>query len=100
MSSSARSMADTPPPDAAPPDSPPEDSLLEDRLLEDARPRDITLRMEHASIAYGDVPVLEEIHGIVHPGEAVALIGPNGAGKSALIKAILGLVPIVRGRIE
>jgi manganese/iron transport system ATP-binding protein len=62
--------------------------------------RSAVLVLDRASIAYGDVPVLEELHGTVYEGEAVALIGPNGAGKSTLIKAILGLVPIVRGRIE
>jgi manganese/iron transport system ATP-binding protein len=32
-------------------------------------------------------------------GARYALIGPNGAGKTTLIKAILGLVPVVRGSI-
>jgi len=57
------------------------------------------LMLEHASIAYGRVPVVDDVHGQVFPGSAVALIGPNGAGKSTLIKAILGLVPIVAGQI-
>ncbi|WP_331273048.1 metal ABC transporter ATP-binding protein [Motilibacter deserti] len=58
------------------------------------------LVFDAASIAYGDVPVLEGVHGVVAPGEAVALIGPNGAGKSTLIKAVLGLVPVVSGEIS
>ncbi|MBP2706502.1 metal ABC transporter ATP-binding protein [Microbispora sp. RL4-1S] len=62
--------------------------------------RTAALVLDRASVAYGDVPVLEELHGTVYEGEAVALIGPNGAGKSTLIKALLGLVPVVRGRIE
>jgi len=33
-------------------------------------------------------------------GEIVSLIGPNGAGKTTLIRAMLGLVPHQRGRIE
>jgi manganese/iron transport system ATP-binding protein len=45
------------------------------------------------------VPVVEEVNGSVDRGQAVALIGPNGAGKSTLIKAVLGLVPVVRGSI-
>ena len=28
-----------------------------------------------------------------------ALVGPNGAGKSTLLRAILGAVPVRRGRI-
>ncbi|HZB47594.1 MAG TPA: metal ABC transporter ATP-binding protein [Mycobacteriales bacterium] len=58
------------------------------------------LRFERASLAYGRATVVEEVHGEVRPGEAVALIGPNGAGKSTLIKGVLGLVPVVSGRIE
>ena len=58
------------------------------------------LVFDAASIAYAEVPVLEGVHGVVAPGEAVALIGPNGAGKSTLIKAVLGLVPVVAGTIE
>jgi len=57
------------------------------------------LVMRHAAMAYGRAPVLEDVDGVVDPGESVALIGPNGAGKSTLLKAILGLVPVVRGSI-
>ena len=52
------------------------------------------------TVAYGAVPALENATGLVEAGQAVALIGPNGAGKSTLIKAVLGLVPLVRGRLE
>jgi manganese/iron transport system ATP-binding protein len=57
------------------------------------------LVFDRAGVAYDVTPVLQDVHGTVGAGEAVALIGPNGAGKSTLIKAILGLVPVVRGRI-
>lgn len=33
-------------------------------------------------------------------GEVLALMGPNGAGKSTLVRALAGLQPIMRGRIE
>jgi molybdate transport system ATP-binding protein len=33
-------------------------------------------------------------------GETVAVLGPNGAGKTTLLRALAGLVPIDRGRIE
>jgi manganese/iron transport system ATP-binding protein len=58
------------------------------------------LRFDHASLAYGRVRVVEDVHGTVHSGQAVALIGPNGAGKSTLLRAVLGLVDVVAGRIE
>ena len=57
------------------------------------------LDLDEITVAYGPALALENIDGVVAPGEAVALIGPNGAGKSTLIKAILGLVPLSSGRI-
>jgi energy-coupling factor transport system ATP-binding protein len=36
----------------------------------------------------------------VEPGEAVAVMGRNGAGKSTLLRALAGLDPLDRGRIE
>jgi manganese/iron transport system ATP-binding protein len=61
---------------------------------------DIALRFEHASLAYGRATVVEDVHGVVHSGQAVALIGPNGAGKSTLLRSVLGLVDVVGGRVE
>ena len=77
--------------------------MSEQRAVEPARPPEggaPALRFQHASLAYGREPVVEAVHGEVHPGGAVALVGPNGAGKSTLIKAVLGLVPVIAGRIE
>ncbi len=45
---------------------------------------DPALAIQHAAVAYGRVPVLEDIDGEVRPGQSVALIGPNGAGKTTL----------------
>jgi manganese/iron transport system ATP-binding protein len=55
------------------------------------------LDLDEITVAYGTALAIEDIDGMVAPGEAVALIGPNGAGKSTLIKAVLGLVPLVSG---
>jgi manganese/iron transport system ATP-binding protein len=67
--------------------------------VESDGPRPV-LAIRHAAVAYDREPVVEEVSGTVDPGQSVALIGPNGAGKSTLIKAVLGLVPLVRGSIE
>ena len=42
---------------------------------------------------------LENIHLQVAAGEAFALLGPTGAGKTLLLEAIIGVVPVDRGRI-
>ena len=58
------------------------------------------LVLSDVTAAYGREPVIEGVTGQVEPGGALALIGPNGAGKSTLIKAVLGLVPLVRGTVK
>ncbi len=47
----------------------------------------------------GQPPAVEAVHLTVPSGEIVGLIGPNGAGKSTLFKAILGLLPPLRGEV-
>ncbi|WP_148589604.1 metal ABC transporter ATP-binding protein [Streptomyces sp. WAC01526] len=54
---------------------------------------------DHACLGYGSKVVLDDVHGSVPRGQAVALIGPNGAGKSTLIKAALGLVTVASGSV-
>jgi molybdate transport system ATP-binding protein len=36
----------------------------------------------------------------VAEGELVVLLGPNGAGKTTLLRALAGLIPLDRGRVE
>ena len=57
------------------------------------------LELRHVAVAYDRVPVVEDVDGTVPAGASVALIGPNGAGKSTLIRAVLGLLPVVRGSV-
>ena len=57
------------------------------------------LRIEKASVAYGQVTALREVSLTVNDGEIVTLIGANGAGKSTLLNAISGVVPLKSGGI-
>jgi manganese/zinc/iron transport system ATP- binding protein len=51
------------------------------------------------TVAYRDKPVLWDVDLLVPPGVLMAIVGPNGAGKTTLIKAMLGLVRPVSGRV-
>ncbi len=51
------------------------------------------------TVAYRDKPVLWDIDLTVPSGLLMGIIGPNGAGKTTLIKAMLGLVTPVSGRV-
>ena len=44
-------------------------------------------------------PVLRDVDFKIAPGEIVTVVGPNGSGKSSLIRALLGHVPLVSGKI-
>jgi len=49
---------------------------------------------------YGALTVLWDVSFAVAEGETVVLLGPNGAGKTTLLKALVGLLPLRRGRIR
>ena len=51
------------------------------------------------TVAYADKPVLAGIDLTVPAGAMMAIVGPNGAGKSTLIKAALGIVRPLAGRV-
>jgi len=57
------------------------------------------LIIENVELKYGNITALKDINIKISEGEIVALIGANGAGKSSLLKAIVGLEPISKGRI-
>jgi peptide/nickel transport system ATP-binding protein len=44
--------------------------------------------------------VLDGVNLCIQPGERVGLVGESGSGKSTLGRALLGLVPLARGRVE
>ncbi|MDR3323193.1 MAG: ATP-binding cassette domain-containing protein, partial [Zoogloeaceae bacterium] len=48
------------------------------------------LKLEQASLAFGHVPLLDQVDFLLDAGERVALIGRNGAGKSSLLAALAG----------
>lgn len=57
------------------------------------------ITVEKACLAFGHVPLLDQVDFSLEPGERVGLIGRNGAGKSSLLKAIAGSIKLDDGRI-
>jgi zinc transport system ATP-binding protein len=57
------------------------------------------LRVEHLSIGFGAVRVLDDLSFTVVQGSALAVIGPNGSGKTVLFRALVGALPY-EGTIE
>ncbi|MCS7293009.1 MAG: metal ABC transporter ATP-binding protein [Gloeomargarita sp. SKYBB_i_bin120] len=58
------------------------------------------LAVEGLAAGYSERWVLRDVSFTVAPQEMVGIVGPNGAGKSTLLKALLGLVPRWRGRVQ
>ena len=57
------------------------------------------LRLDDVAVHYGTVRALDGVSLGISKGEAVAVMGPNGAGKSTVLKAIMGLAPVVAGEV-
>ena len=57
------------------------------------------LELVDVSVRYGAVIALHEVCLGVRRGELVAVMGPNGAGKSTVLKAVMGLAPVVGGTV-
>jgi branched-chain amino acid transport system ATP-binding protein len=58
------------------------------------------LEIEGLRVFYGQFQALHGMSLTLGPGEIVSIIGANGAGKSSLLKAIVGQVDRIEGRIR
>ncbi|HEY2904987.1 MAG TPA: ATP-binding cassette domain-containing protein [Vicinamibacterales bacterium] len=57
------------------------------------------LSLDHVAIAYGHLPLLDDLALQIEPGERISLIGRNGTGKSTLLKIISGEQPADAGTV-
>ena len=57
------------------------------------------LGLQDVSLGYDGRAVVEHMSFMIERGEFLALLGPNGAGKTPLLRGILGLIPVLAGRI-
>ena len=74
---------------AIPPTSPPEP------VAEAISP----LCVRGLTVSYGEKPAIVSVDATFPAHTMAAIIGPNGAGKSTFLKAVLGLIPSVTGRV-
>src|SRR5262245_253386 len=73
---------------------------MDHRPLEGANAKvDDSLVIRAVTVAYGQKVVLHGVNATIERGQVIGIIGPNGGGKSTLLKAILGVVPIMHGSV-
>jgi zinc/manganese transport system ATP-binding protein len=58
------------------------------------------LKLVDLTVSYDRHPAVHHVSAEIPAAEITAIVGPNGAGKSSLLKAMMGLVRRVEGRIE
>ena len=59
-----------------------------------------SIEVADLTLALGERTVLADVGFSIADAELVGVLGPNGAGKTTLMRAILGLLPPVRGSIR
>lgn len=60
---------------------------------------DSPLAIRGLTVSYADTPAVFSLDATFEAGAMTAIVGPNGAGKSTMLKAALGIVPSVSGRV-
>ena len=58
------------------------------------------IETENLHLAYGGNTVLRDVTLRIQRGEIVTIVGPNGSGKSSLLRALIGAIHPVSGRIK
>lgn len=58
------------------------------------------LKVCNLSVNYRNTWAIDDVSFCLEPAQITGLCGPNGAGKSSLIEGILGLIPVVKGKVS
>lgn len=57
------------------------------------------IETQHLTLAYHGNVVLRDVDFALMPGEIVTIVGPNGSGKSSLLRALIGALSPMAGKI-
>lgn len=60
----------------------------------------VLVSFQDISLGYGAGTILHQMNWQICAGDYFALVGPNGCGKTTVIKAMLGMLSPLHGRIE
>jgi ABC-type Mn2+/Zn2+ transport system ATPase subunit len=60
----------------------------------------VPVRASALVIGYGTEPIVSGLEFSVEPGQALALVGTNGSGKTTLLRTLVGLLPVLAGRLD
>jgi urea transport system ATP-binding protein len=58
------------------------------------------LQVEHLNQYYGSSHTLRGVSLTVEKGQCMALLGRNGVGKTTLLKCLMGVLPVARGKVS
>lgn len=51
-------------------------------------------------LAYGDIRAVSGVSFHLEKGELISIIGANGAGKTSILSALMGIIPLKKGRVR
>jgi ABC-2 type transport system ATP-binding protein len=57
------------------------------------------LELRNLSKRYSEIPAVDNVSFIAHPGEVTGYLGPNGSGKSTTMKLMTGLISASSGEV-
>jgi ABC-type Mn2+/Zn2+ transport system ATPase subunit len=58
------------------------------------------IALKSVNLGYDSTPVVQAVDLAIYPHDLIGFAGPNGSGKTTILRAILGLLPILGGTLS